>query len=181
MIIVSSGVSLVNFHEAILCIWGVLSGALFGRFTAVHLAHLGTSRCHRQMCCCHWGVDPLVSGDATLSGVTTSNINTFRREQNGRHFADDLFKLFFLYGTYCIPIKISLKFVLDGPINNEPILVQIMAWRRTGDKQLSEPTIYRPTFASLGLNGSILINPSAHNYCSLPDQSRLNSMLPRVL
>ena len=26
-----------------------------------------------------------------------------------------------------------------GPINNMPVLVQIMAWRRTGDKPLSEP------------------------------------------
>ena len=38
-----------------------------------------------------------------------------------------------------IPIKISLKFVPKGPINNIPALVQIMAWRRTGDKSLSEP------------------------------------------
>ena len=36
-------------------------------------------------------------------------------------------------------IKISLKFVPKGPINNNPALVQIMAWRRSGDKPLSEP------------------------------------------
>ena len=35
-------------------------------------------------------------------------------------------------------IKISLKFVPMGPINNIPALVQIMAWRRPGDKPLSE-------------------------------------------
>ena len=33
----------------------------------------------------------------------------------------------------------SLKFVPKGPINNYPSLVQIMAWRRSGDKPLSEP------------------------------------------
>ena len=32
-----------------------------------------------------------------------------------------------------------LKFVPKGPINNIPALVQIMAWRRSGDKPLSEP------------------------------------------
>ena len=37
-----------------------------------------------------------------------------------------------------IPIKISLKFVPKGSINNIPALVQIMAWRRPGDKPLSE-------------------------------------------
>ena len=36
-------------------------------------------------------------------------------------------------------IEISLKFVPRGPINNNPSLVQIMAWRRPGDKPLSEP------------------------------------------
>ena len=34
--------------------------------------------------------------------------------------------------------KVLLKFVPKGPINNNPALVQIMAWRRLGDKPLSE-------------------------------------------
>ena len=38
-----------------------------------------------------------------------------------------------------MPTKISLKFVPKGPINNIPALVQIMAWRRPGDKPISEP------------------------------------------
>ena len=41
-----------------------------------------------------------------------------------------------------ISIKISLKFP-KGPINNIPSLVQIMAWRRPGDKPLSEPMMAR--------------------------------------
>ena len=36
-------------------------------------------------------------------------------------------------------MKIQLKFVPQGPINNIPALVQVMAWRRSGDKPLSEP------------------------------------------
>ena len=36
-------------------------------------------------------------------------------------------------------IKVSLKFVPRGLINNIPALVQILAWRRPGDKPLSEP------------------------------------------
>ena len=35
--------------------------------------------------------------------------------------------------------EISLKFVLKVGINNIPTFVQIMAWRRPGDKPLSEP------------------------------------------
>ena len=36
-------------------------------------------------------------------------------------------------------MDISLKFVPNGQINNTPALVQIMAWRRSGDKPLPEP------------------------------------------
>ena len=68
-----------------------------------------------------------------------SQLNTLRPRQNGRHFADDIFKCIFFNENFWIPIKISLKFVPKGPINNIPALVQIMAWRRPGDKPLSEP------------------------------------------
>ena len=53
--------------------------------------------------------------------------------------ADDTFKRISLNENVIISIKISLKFVPKGPINNIPALVQIMAWRRSGDKPLSEP------------------------------------------
>ena len=36
---------------------------------------------------------------------------------------------------------ILLKFVPKGLIDNKPVLVQVMAWRRTGDKPLSEPML----------------------------------------
>ena len=52
---------------------------------------------------------------------------------------DDTFKSIFLNENVRISIKISLKFVPKCPINNIPSLVQIMAWRRPGDKPLSEP------------------------------------------
>ena len=66
-------------------------------------------------------------------------VNTLRPRQNGRHFADDIFKCIFLNENAGILLKISLKFVPKVRINNIPALVQIMAWRRPGDKPLSEP------------------------------------------
>ena len=66
-------------------------------------------------------------------------VNTLRPRQNGRRFADDTFKHIFLNESVIILIKISLKFVPKGPINNIPALVQIMAWLQSGDKPLSEP------------------------------------------
>ena len=65
--------------------------------------------------------------------------NTLRPRQNGRLFADDTFKRIFLNENIRILIKISQKFVPKGLISNIPALVLIMAWRRTGDKPLSEP------------------------------------------
>ena len=53
--------------------------------------------------------------------------------------ADDNFKYNFVNENVLISIMISLKFVPKGPINNMQALVQIMAWRRSGDKPLSEP------------------------------------------
>ena len=66
-------------------------------------------------------------------------VNTLRPWRNGRYNADDIFKCIFLKEIVWIPTKISLKFVPKGPINNIPALVQIMDWRRSGDKPLSEP------------------------------------------
>ena len=43
----------------------------------------------------------------------------------------------------CILIKFQLKFVPDGPIDNKPALVKMMAWRWIGDKPLSEPMLTR--------------------------------------
>ena len=83
------------------------------------------------------------------------NLNTLRPRQNGRRFADDTFKRIFLNENVRISIKISLKFVPKNPINNNPSLVQIMAWCRSGDKPLSEPmmvNLLTHIYASLGLN-----------------------------
>ena len=75
--------------------------------------------------------------------ITGSNINILRPRQNGRLFADDSFKRIFLKDNIRVSIIISLKFVSKGLINNIPALVLIMAWRRPGDKPLSEPMLVR--------------------------------------
>ena len=61
--------------------------------------------------------------------------------------ADDIFKCVSVNEKYFILIEISLKFVPKGPINNNPALVLVVAWRRIGDKLLSEPILTRFTDA----------------------------------
>ena len=67
--------------------------------------------------------------------------------QNGRHFVDDIVRCIFVNEKFCVLIKISLKFVPKGPIDNNPELGQIMAWRRIGDRTLSESMLTRWTDA----------------------------------
>ena len=78
-------------------------------------------------------------GNGLVSGRWKSLLNTLGPRQNDRHFPDDSFKWIFLNENVWIAIEVSLKFVPKGPINNIPTLVQTMAWRRPGDKPLSEP------------------------------------------
>ena len=83
---------------------------------------------------CDWWTPKLYPGE---------RINTLGSRQNGRHFADDVFKCIFLNENVWISLRISLNFVRKVPINNIPTLVQIMAWRRSGAKPLSEPMMVR--------------------------------------
>ena len=57
-------------------------------------------------------------------------INTLRPKQNGLYFTDDTFKRIYLNENVRICIKISLKLVPVGQINNIPALVQIIVWRQ---------------------------------------------------
>ena len=61
--------------------------------------------------------------------------------------ADNIFNCIFLNENDKIPIQISLKYVSKSGIDNKPALVQVMAWRRIGDKPLSEPTLIQFTDA----------------------------------
>ena len=68
----------------------------------------------------HWGRDKL----ATISQTTISNAFSWMKMLGFR-------------------LKFHWSFFPKGRINNIPLLVQIMAWRRPGDKPLSEPTMVR--------------------------------------
>ena len=69
--------------------------------------------------------------------------------------ADDIFKCIFLDENDRILIQISLKFVPKSPIDNKPALVQVMAWRRTGDKPLTGPMLTKFTDAYMRHSGEM--------------------------
>ena len=83
----------------------------------------------------------------TLITHTWRSVSSAHQGQNGRHFTDAIFKCIFMNEKYCISLRISLKFVPRGPIDNNPALVQVMAWGLTGDKPLPEPMLTQFTDA----------------------------------
>ena len=76
-----------------------------------------------------WNIPSLVSEELTHWGW----------DKMAATWADDIFKCNFINENVWVSIKIPLNFVPEGPINNKFSLVQVMAWRRTGNKPLHEP------------------------------------------
>ena len=77
--------------------------------------------------------------DSNKTYMSSSVRNILKPRQDGCRFPGDIFNWIFLNENSWIFIKISLKFVPKGPINNIPAMVQIMGWHRPGDKPFSEP------------------------------------------
>ena len=79
-------------------------------------------------------------------------------------WADDILKCNFVNKYVLILIKISPNFVPMGPIDNKSPLVQVMAWRRKGDKPLHEPMMIQFNDASMSWNGLTLVKPKLCHY-----------------
>ena len=92
--------------------------------------------------------------------------NTLRPKQMDAISQTTFSNCIFLNENVGIPIKISLMFVPNGPINNIPALIQIMAWHHSGDKPLSEPMV---------------VNLQTHLYASLVFNELIHTGLVRHL
>ena len=107
-------------------------------------------RVHRQQCIRSilnpYSTTPIFRGLVVLRRLTSHWIGKYL-QHNGRHFADDIFKCTFMNEKFCISIQISLKFVPKGSIDNKSALVQVMAWRLTGDEPLPGPMLTQFTDA----------------------------------
>ena len=70
-------------------------------------------------------------------------VNTLKPRQNSHHFADDIFICIFLKESAWISIKVLLEFAPLRPVCNILELLQIMDWRRSVAKPLSDPIMVR--------------------------------------
>ena len=143
-------IGLEFFHQPELNSYGIINDANKHKFFFIRIHHIQSSKSWLRLTSFGEGRGGTAGGGIITDLVPDKHtkiendyINTLRPRQNGRHFADDIFKWIFLNENVWILIKFSLKFVPRGPINNIPALVQIMAWRRPGDKPLSGPMMVR--------------------------------------
>ena len=73
-------------------------------------------------------------------------------------FAYGILKHIFLNENVKILIQISLEFVPRGSNDNKSVLVQVMAWRRTGNKPLPEQMMTQFTDAYMQHLAPLLSN-----------------------
>ena len=72
---------------------------------------------------------------ALVSGAAQIGSNFHMLTQNSWHGADEIFICILLNEKSYLCIKMLLKFVAEGPLDNTPVLVQVMYWPRTGGKE----------------------------------------------
>ena len=77
----------------------------------------------------------------------SDSFNSSSLGQRDHYFADDIFKCISLNEKFYISIRIALKSVPRGLFEDNLTLVQVMAWRQTGDKILPEPVMIHFTSA----------------------------------
>ena len=94
------------------------------------------------------GVPPsneLVTRGVMINVSIGDDIRTFLSKLCSFHiFEEELIKFYMIlfdkiWTSQTLTIKISVKFVPKGPINNNPALFQVMSWCWPGDRPLSEP------------------------------------------
>ena len=95
----------------------------------------------------HWLCDYRVIVPVPMKQMWRILLKSSSLHKNGRLFADDIFRCIIVNEKFCSLVKMSLKFVPKGAIDNNPALVQKMACRRISDKPLSEPMLTRFTDA----------------------------------
>ena len=90
---------------------------------------------------CTWCIRSRNSVVVSCACVKLMIFNTLRPRQNGRYIRKRHFQTHFLEWKLLSFVLISVKYVPSCSIINMPALVQMMAWHRTSDKPLSEPSL----------------------------------------
>ena len=125
-------------------------------------------------CCCHWAI---CHNSSKRQGISLSILHV-QLIKYFTAFYRRYFKSLFLKEKCWIMMQISLQFVSTSPAYDMPVMVQTMAWRRTGDKPLYEAMgdlcEYDSVLIGLNINVNILIYPDIYTYTYIAFQSELS-------
>ena len=106
--------------------------------------------------------------------VSLLSLNASPPGQNGRHFADEIFRCISVNETFCILIRISLTFVAKGLIDNMSALVRFMVYSHAISQSLKLYVKYNLLLDSLITDTTELI-------CTLSPMLRIfSAQLQRV-
>ena len=94
---------------------------------------------HHYVCRCLWHL--MVLDYQYASYEVSWHLTPLPQDKMATISQTTISKCIFTNEKFCILFWISLKFVPKGPIDNNSALVQVMAWRQTRDKPLSEPVL----------------------------------------
>ena len=76
--------------------------------------------------CCQFRSSPIVYG-MTVSNICEILVNSSLPEHNGHPFTDNIFKCIFMNETFCVLIRIPLKFIPIGSIISIPLSEPMVA------------------------------------------------------
>ena len=114
------------------------SNRLLGLFASCRTL---SSECYHLACHKPAAIDRFLPRPQAPKFDSIHAFNSSLPGQNGRLFDRRQFKCISMNENDSIPIRISLKCVPNGLIDNKSAFVQVMAWRRTCDKPLPEPML----------------------------------------
>ena len=133
-----------------LCLWHINIPIL--TYNTRHCRQsIGISNLLTVYCNCRFKLPDVSPWSVCRTYISLGSVGVSLHNPNVRDFSNEitLWKIVGIYTSHINPkcigeyvsIKISLKFVSKGPIDNIPALVQTMAWHRSGDKPLFEPVM----------------------------------------
>ena len=88
-----------------------------------HLSIAGKSTLVLEVAPCQWSMADCWPRSLKNNCIIKVPVNSSTPGQNGCHFSDNHFRCVFMNDLFSILIKIPLKFVPKGPIDNNPALV----------------------------------------------------------
>ena len=120
---------------------------------SLYLLRSKSQRRHRRNVLCYFRNKITKLATKALWNIPVVLCTTLRPRQHGAHVAEAICTCILPNVNAWNLVEISLNYISKGPYNNNPTLVRIMTWHRTGEELSFDPMVvwcYWRTYASRG-------------------------------